>query len=551
MSNTLNVSGTDGISPIYQPEARWCTWSMDEVYFGQQGLNKFVPKVNDYVEDTASNVTYKVTSIDSVTLIPTLVQISTDGNIIPGDDDPLVSSGPGVPSDTYRVYLDKSVTPYTFSVDMGLKIPGSMSSYAKIFKGTNTGQDGQVLSFLYDQAGNFLTNNVPLELAQSSNDVNHTIKSVAVCYTNQELVNGEIVTLVIYSSSGGVVYKRRLIVENTTFIRSVSSSQKYISHISLKSPFLSVSEDHVLDYPLNANISSLNMIGVVHYSDGSTIELPVDGTKFVMHGLQSYVSTVPGQRINLALTYNLSPDETAYGPMTVAYFINTVTQQGAYTVKLYPYPVWVDSVNGYRLRWFMLNLDRNVFTEVTNLVTFNNPNTFFDPLSYGTLQRLSVRINLKDVSGSYKSYIHTQIVDVVLRNQGTERTTNWTVSTNPGQTQPYGVGIHAQGKVINSNLGNLKLSSGFTNLNDWLTGVYFNTKPLTDVRLEAVAPTPTHFSVIVAGIPYEFPITAWNDVLAVGGGIVVNSTLIVKFIKRTGITDMVLSVAGMAIYELP
>jgi hypothetical protein len=236
-------------------------------------------------------------------------------------------------------------------------------------------------------------------------------------------MDGEIVTAVVYSDTGHVVSKRQLLVENTSFIRSLNVSQKYVSHISLECPFLSQSVDNTIEFPLNVPLNALNMMGVVHYSDGSTLKLPVNGSKFTMHGVDQYVSSIVGQRVDLVLSYALSDNEVAYANtnvngryVTEAYFLLTTNPNNSYSIKLFGYPYFIDENNGYQMRWWLFNLDRNISFEVTPFVRFSENTGPYDPKGYGYLQRKSVSLNLRDVSAAFKPFIHTQLVDIVDSN---------------------------------------------------------------------------------------------------------------------------------------
>lgn len=546
MATIPAITGSDGFAPQYDPDARWCYWNLDEIYTGGPGLNRYVPKVNDWVIDRNTRSTLEVTAVDAFTLIPTLTPLSSIGV----DGSELI--GPG--SDSYRVYLDVSVTPHVMAVDARLKIHGSMNSFAKIFRGTNVGNTGHVLSFLYDGNGQFLTNNIPLELAAIDNHTNTTIKSVSVCHTNEELSDGELVTIVIYNEQGHVVTKRALIVENTSFIRNIGAGTRYISHISVKSAFLSASDTHLLEYPLNVPLQAFNMIGVVHYSDGDTLELPVDGGKFKMLGLERFVSTVPGQEIQLALSYALETNEVCYGAVsadgkyvTEAFRLISVPQNGAFTVKLFGYPHWVDSTVGYVMKWMMMDLNRDILFDVTPYVYYNTNSDVFSPLSYNNIQNLSVRINLRDVSGAFKPYIHTQTIAVVLKEPGDALTTHWVVGFEPGQNPFYGNNLFAKTTMVNANLWKVNITSSFANQTDWLQALYHDSKPLMDRRTEIAAPTPTHFVIIKGASREEFPITQWSEDLFVGMPLGSTGTLMVEFIKRTTNNDLRLAVAGLPI----
>ncbi|MCP5940243.1 hypothetical protein NL351_30475, partial [Klebsiella pneumoniae] len=60
--------------------------------------------------------------------------------------------------------------------------------------------------------------------------------------------------------------------------------------------------------------------------------------------------------------------------MTEKYRTMAVAADGAFTVKLFCYPVWIDEISGYRLEWYLYNLNRSVVYKVTDKVQVT-PNT--------------------------------------------------------------------------------------------------------------------------------------------------------------------------------
>lgn len=545
-----SVVGTDGITPIYNPEGRWCWWNINEIYTGNAGSNFYVPNVNDYVMDSDLYIVYMVVGVDPTNLISTLIEVrpNNQSNNL-SNNDILFGVGPGTQADTYRVYLDTSVTPFVMAVDARLKVAGTMCSYAKIFKGADTSVTGKVISKLYNQTGTLLSQNVPLELAAVDSHTNHSIRVVSVCYSNDRLADGELVTVVFYSDAGHVVSKRQLLIENTAFIRSVNAGTKYISHISLETPFMTNTNDGLIEFPLNIPTQALNLVGVVHYSDGTTIKMPVDGGKFRMYGIDQYVSTIVGQKIELVLSYALSPDEVVYGAVaadgkyiTAPYNIVTTKTDGSYMVKLFGYPVWQSDIAGYRMNWFLYNLDRNIKFNVTQYVTYGN-SLAFDPLAYGILQRLSVNINLRDVSGSFKAYIHTQSVDIVLKHPATDIRTPWLVGFESSISKPlFGEGLFAKITV-----DKLNISSDILTKEQWLEKLYSYTYPLMDKSTEVMPPAPNFFAIVYDNVRYEYPIENWNVDLTVGTIPNLTKTIFVEFFKRTPNADIQLSIAALVV----
>lgn len=550
----LLIVGTDGQVPVYSPEGLWQIWSINQIWRGTIGENRFVPKVDDYVIDPATFTTWIVESLDNVTLVPTLREIRpANMSFSLTETDVLFGVGPGTQSDTYRVYIDQSVTPHILAVDIRLKVAGTMASYCKLFKGSDVSAQGHVISKVYDSNGNFISENVPLELAAIDSHVNYSIKTISVCHCTEDLLDGEVVTAVIYNDQGHVVSKRQLLAENTSFIRSINISQKYISHIAIESAFLSPTEDHVIRFPLNIPINALNLMGIVHYSNGDQLRLPVDGSKFRMFGLEQYVSSIVGQQIDLVLSYGLSPDEISYAGVTgdghyvtEPYQLVTVNPNNSYSVKLFGYPFWIDEANGYQMRWWLFNLDRNVFFEVTPHVRFAENTGSFNPKGYGYLQRKSITLNLRDVSGAFQSFIHTQLVDIELRSppDNSPSQTAWTIAHESVSTRPsFGLGLYCKRNA--SNL--IDISSDIPDFTEWNEKMYLQTYPLLDRTSELSVPVPTHFVIGVNGIESEFAISQWGQQLLISQDPAEFSTITVRFIKRTSSGDLQLALAALIV----
>lgn len=548
--STIGVAGTDGLAPVYNPDGRWQLWSINDVWMGiGPGKNRYVPKVGDYVIDPETSATYIVDFIDPVTLIPTLREkrlISMSYNL--SEADVLFGVGPGNQSDTHRVYLDTSVLPHVLAVDARLKVPGTDSHHVKIFRGT--AQGNEVISKIYDNSGNFVSENVPLEVVAIDSHVNYSIKKPVVCYCTTPMPDAEIVTLVAYSSSGHVTYKRQLLVENTSFIRDVNASTRYISHISLKTPFLSPTETHVVTFPLNVPTNALNLVGVVHYSDGSTLELPVDGTKFRMLGIDQYLSSIPGQKIPAVLSYALGPDEVAYRAVnagqkyiTEAYDLETINPNNSYSVKLYGYPEWISDVAGYRMRWFLFNLDRSISFDVTDKVRVAGDQPI-DSFADNYTQKFTVYLNLRDVSTIFKPFVHTQVVEIVLRNDPLGQTTPWTV-TQESSVGHIAYGLRTTAKKLGSNNKALSLAAGCSTVEEWLAKTYDLTYPLIDKTAEARPLVPTHFEIQYGTHKLECPIDDWKTAMVFPVETRPGHNVYVKFIRRTTMADLELSKIAM------
>lgn len=556
MSTVLSISGitgSDQIAPVYDPNGLWKQWSLDEIYVGTVGKNRYVPKVRDWVIDLDTRIKYEVVAVDPTTAIPDLREIKEVYSGILDPVDVLFGPGPGTQADTFRLYCDKSVVPFTLAIDSRLRVAGTQVQKAKIFRGNIVGGDWEVISAQYDQSGNLLGQEIPLELVKEEGNV--SIKVVPVCHTSANLAEGELVVARFYSAGGHVMSSQQLLVANTAFQRASSAAVKYISSIELESPFMSDSDPGLIKYPINVLLQGINLIGVINYSDGSQRRLPVDGSKFEVFGMRSYAASVVGQKLPIQLKYNLSPDEVAYGAgvgegrhMIANYTAQTGVVDGAYSVKLFGYPVWINESQGYRMEWFLYNLDRKVVFRATPHVRINENTGEFDGIAYGRKQRLSVNVKLSDVSPVFNDWRHIQTIEISLLAPAHEHLTNWMIGFDPNQDPAYGRDNHVKYTMINQNLRKLNLASGETNQADWLERFYRRTRPLFNDQTELEAPLPTHFSLVFGTAEVEYRISQWADDLLVSNTVNDGETLFVKFFKRMAVSDIHLAVAGIPVY---
>lgn len=410
---------------------------------------------------------------------------------------------------------------------------------------------------MIDTAGNVVSENIPLEVVALQNSTNVATKTISPAYTNFDLQDNELVTAVLYTSDGFVVSKRQLLVENTGFVRSTEANKKYVVGIGLKSPFINFANERVIQYPINVPMAGLNLMGIVHYSDGDKKEMPVDNTRFSIYGFESYVATQVGQRIPLTLKYVLGPDEISYSTsgfdgnhISEPFDAVTLAADGIYGLKLYPYPVWIDDINGYRLEWFLYNLDRRISHNVTSYVRINTNVSVFDPIGYGKLQRLSVSLNIKDADPTFRTYFFTQTVDFVLNPYTAANITNWTIGFAPGQNPRYGIATYATKRYISVGNTKVRINCGHEDFDDWLQKVYKNTLPLFDPQREAGPIMPSHFALLINGIETEYPISAWNNEFTVAQIVPNQGTIYVKFIKKLLNTDLQLSIAGLLTFNV-
>ena len=560
----------NNIVPIVNPNRGWKIFAEPQIYTGPTGTGQEVPNPGDIVLRMNGTAVYsfQVTEVSPVSFIPTLIGITLMGaNSLPGNINNLVSEIPN----TFIAYVNKTVIPYTLTIDNRCIIKGSAVSACKIFEGTNISTTGKVISAIYDQSGTYVGENVGLSLvANDAYNNNVAIKVVNQCNTSAELLDGETVTAVFYSLTGDVVSQQVLQVYNTAFVKPFNNATKEVVGISLQSPFLSSSNSNIINYPLNLQLNLDNLLGVVYYADGSNTVMNVDGVKFSVSGLDNYLATGLNQQYPIVAKYVLQQGETAYGAyqansphISKAYTLITTDPKLTYQTKLFVYPVWNANIQGYSLRWFLYDMTRSLGVEVTNNVTLS-PNNVYSPTLFGIKQTIEANINLNTISPIYSSFVYKQIVDITLEAVGTFRQNllsqpNWFIANNSGITPQFGGGCFAVCKISSTsntvngvtttvNTNTLNLSGLFTNLNDWLQAYYLNTLPMVNQPTETQPIPPTHFTLSYSNVSLTLPIASWNTNITLTTLPVNSDTMIISFINRTSTIDLQLGVAGVPIY---
>lgn len=508
-------------TPIIDQQRGYREWLKREIYTGPSGTGPWVPNVDDAVRDWDVGL-FRVTSVDYTTGLSTMIpwHEPDSGNGVIAND-VLLGSGPGSQSESYRMYVDTTVVPHTLALDGRLHIYSSQAAYCKVFVGTDITATGLVVSAQVDQNGNVTTENLSLSNVATSTQLNNTaIKAVnpGVCTAN--LQDGEVVTAVIYAANGTVLSYSKMLVSVTDFIRTTDAYQKYVTSIELLSPFRSSSDNSLINVPINVMIQSTALQGKVHYSDGSSIVLPIDGTRFQLAGLSNYVASVVGQHVPLVLIYNFAPNEYGYQLggtypnrfMTANYSITTTELVGAYSVKIYTIPVWNTVSNQYQLKYFLYNLDRNAVYDVTSYVQLVAPNGTFSPLSYNNTQTLTERLDLSSIGASYAYYIQTQTIDLNLLTPGTSALPNWWVQYSPGGAQ-YGGNIFANVHNVSGTNYTVDLSSGKADLTSWLQAFYYDAEPLFDPIAEGQPLAPNFVRVKIGSFTRTIGVSEWDTVM--------------------------------------
>lgn len=551
------------IIPIISPVGVFNIWHLGQVYQAGVGgsTGNRVPNVDDLVVDPNSGF-LRVTAVDPVTHLSTLVPwdlFNLGGGI--NQEDIILASGPGDLNEAYRVYVDTNVVPHRMKFDSSLHIYGATNTYVKVFLGTNTGPNGIVISGMYNPSNVLTTTNIPLALAAMGSATNYTIKSPVDGWCTRTIANHDVVTLVVYTADGVKTRESKLVAVTTNVISTTAYDALYITDISLESPFMSLTNNRLLEYPINMLLQSGAMVGVVQYQNGSVQRYPVDGVKFSLLGINNYLATTAGQTVNLMLRYQLANNEFTTLPtanptdraVTKSYQLITTDSVGRYTVKIYAIPYWNTVTLRYSIKYFLYNLDRDVISDVTPFITYSGTGDTFNGNLYNQTQKLDLGINLDQLGSGYEYYYHAQTINVTLTATAVNTTASSYFTIEYDADSIYGTSKFAIAQTDPDNAGatRLSVSNGLTSVEAWKDNFYTILDPLFLGNIENGPLQPTHVNVAIGSWQREVLI---EDILNPINNIttaVPNGSLVeLRFINRTMSDIFELAVAPLIIRRL-
>lgn len=486
-------------NPIIDPQRSHTRWNLNEIYNGSDTGGEYTPNPDDEVWSWSGGL-YRVVAVDYQTGLSTLEKHS-DKNLSSGlrEDDILLSAKPGSPADSFRIYVNTSVTPHVMNFDNFLHVYGTNSHYLKVFKGTDIGANADVISGQFSSSGILITENILLDQVRDPEGTIRAIKAPQSGFVTDTLKEGEIVTVVIYSGSGEVLSVSKLVTVLSNSIRNIDASKKQITDISLITPFLSTTDNLLLEVPINLTIDSMPMQMGVTYNDGSRVTYAIGDDKAKLHGIENFISSEMGYTADLVLTYTLGEGEYSNLVKSVgdrvfinkAYRLRTIDSDSAYSVKLFVIPKWDFTKNEWTLEYYMYTLDRDVYYRVTPYIEYGTNTPSFNGKQFNTAQVLQVSVNLSKVHSSYNYHRHTTSFKITLNQP----------ATNVGSAGYYLleynndsiVGARGVAKVNEfANVYTADISQNLMSGGDILDSLYWNTEPLYYEYAEAKAPAPTH-----------------------------------------------------------
>ncbi|QAU04185.1 hypothetical protein [Vibrio phage 2 TSL-2019] len=514
-----------------------------------------VPREKEVVIDPIAEKNYVVTHVNWESDLKSTLEPIFDNGEGEGGADGIFGLPSGFQGEAV-VAIDYSVRPNRAVIDGQVMAPGA--AYALLYEGNTVGDDGKVISVVYSNNNQLVSNRVPVTLAayhELSNKEIMITQPFSVNRNPDELPDGARCTLVWHDINGNVIPKARtLSVQHTAMMRDHQVGKRYITRVELVAPwFLNTSDPKTLNVPVNTMLQNLAFRAVVHYSDGSkSDELSIDGQKIQLLGLNEHKPSTPSQRGTLTLVYNLDSDEYIYeaqpgnpNQFRDSYWMLAVPFDGAYSPKLYSYPTWVNGQ--YILKHFLTDLDRNFMIDATDHVRINELSPAFRPTTYGVEQTLELNCRLSDVVPTFKPMIMRQSTTFVLKTPGTEPGSKFDVRYSYDQASYSDPTF----KAVNQADGRQEIIFGgeYDDMEDWLEQTYNAIEPGFNPQREKGPIRPTHFEVLASsGKTYEYEISRYAEKMYLDVQEPQGRTIYVRWIHESIQGDrLILATTGISI----
>ena len=547
-------------NPVFRrdPSRAFRVWNIKEIFTGDLGVTTehlYVPNVEDLVVD-GKGVMRQVIAVDPVSAIPTMVVINGEPGDITDPDSIIDGLRARQPHGINRIFVDNSTVPATVTVHSRYRIYGSEATQAKLFKGTDTSDNGQVISHTLNSSNIIVSEMIDLVPLY---DTNNTIKRPPRFHTTTPMEDGELVTLVVYAASGRVVDEYPFIIRNANMISGPTATNIYIEDIELLSDLLSDDDPKLIEHPLHVPVTTTMMQCRVHYSNGDKADHAIDGSKVKLHGVNSFNTSIIGPTSNVVLSYYPDPSEPSINlqgsirpSISKTYKLTTVGNVTDVAYKLYVVPIWTGTE--YRLVYRLTDVAYESDIDVTEYVTTTRTDgTAFKGNDFSREQTVNAVLDMSRINPNQTPpYVHVQQYKITLDRPGSSDYNDYVIDYGGDGYTYFGNGHYATAGVTGDH--KFKVDINQSNKTDWLSWLYRAVDPIFDSSITDRGPEPTHFRLEHGGtngnrLIGTFDISKWRDEFALGTlrnweqGYPMN----IVFIVRANGQDKVIGIAPLSI----
>lgn len=483
---------------LISPAGKFMEWNITDIY----PTGNVVPKVNDGVRDWNVGL-YRVISV--VNNIAVLERWDPTRGLSMNTSVSFISSLSGYqPSVINRAFVNNQSSPRSLSLDTRFEIIGTENAYCKVFKGTDVTHQGQVISRNYTNT----SENIPLNVLRSDAPGYKRPESI---YLTIPVLDDEVISVVSYSNTHTPTGVTRFVVVNSSVIKPLEASSKYIVDVQLVTPLLSTSETDVIIAPAGVSVNPSSMSARLIYNDGDVVEdVPIDGVKCALLGVENFNTTWPSNNVSVVLAYYPDADEPAINVLSGnnrvvshIYALRTEPVAADFTYRIYIVPVYDYSTSSYTLEYWLTNAGLEYLINLTESgvdVTVTQPggeDIDLTSASFGILQHLHISVNIGDVIPGIGDYTFSQITRITLEAPiyGSAGNKPWVILYSPNALPAYGNQNSVRFIGRNTADRELDVSIALDDQTDWIVRLYENLFPTYDAEIFDEMPMPSHFRI--------------------------------------------------------
>lgn len=536
------------------------SWIWEQMWFG---VGTPVTKYNFHKPNVGDKVTrwddavYRVTAVteDGIPTLELQSRLRNESIFNENSTSLITALSIYQPNSPTRLFVDRNVSPASVNVDARMLVFEEESDKLRFFLGSDTSENGTVISERYNSSGVLISDEVEL-IETTPGDPKE--KRPTAFNTTSDIKTGDVVTAVAYTPTGRVTGSWPFLVVEATNALAPSAAGVYLQDISLESALLSDTDLTLIENQVNSPFTTMLVQCRLHYSDGSSSLVNVDGNKCILHGVENFDTSLTIRPVDVMLSYY--PDDTepfingsggARPHITRPYRLANIVHDSSINLKLYVIPTFVDAVTGYTYVWKLVNLDGDVNIDVTDDVTANTlSGVSISGTDYGNKQSVRLAIRMDDIGlgGIYSGHIHTQDVGVTVSIPGTPGAYPWVLDYVGDGGNPFGLQWYASASNVGS--GAINVGQGANDIDEWLSYLYTPLAPLFDVTLQLEPTRPTHFAIEYNGVREVYPVENYDANLtkvATAPAFADNQTVSIEWIHRTGTTDRILGISPLLI----
>lgn len=464
----------------------------DEVYEGVvTGDKNNIVKVGDAVLDWNEGI-LKVVSVHPMTYVPTLQVWNPIENVdIDNEEASLITGLSGYqPTIISRAFYHTVLGVHYITLDSAYRIFGSDPTKCKIFLGTDTTNTGTIIS------------NPQLIDLVSINSPTDTQKVVPTSVINIPLLDGQIITLIIYTDTGTKVGEKSFVVKESSAMAPATNSFRTIQDVQLYDcPWISLITPDQLEIPANYGMQIGTTQAIVNYTSGPPSIIPIDGTICKLLGVDNFNNNLAGITSYLTLVYtpqgtDLIENGNLNGQVTHTYQVITTNTNVDNRYKVYLSIYYNPTTQMYGFRCYLSDFDYNELILLDpNHYTVRDDDG--NPVSLSRSWHVNngdinivIRVDMSKVFPNlYSQYFFVQQLNLDL-NDVTIYSHSWYLDYDPTHTVKLD-GIFKFHTNQSNNYEDLEMKGGANNYNEWIARFFTPIFPITGVT----TPTPTHFKI--------------------------------------------------------